>query len=122
MVIRGRYKRSVGRKGCRLIVSITALEQTRIRWYPETKEDRSLVLLEMEEILSTSQFTSSKRYPAFLRYVVDQALSGHSEDIKERSGSGWRGSTMRIFTGTRSTLSCRRDRMFLSFIATRLRQ
>jgi hypothetical protein len=39
----------------------------------------------MEKILASSQFSNSKRYPALLRYVVDQTLAGNGEQIKERT-------------------------------------
>jgi len=39
----------------------------------------------MEKILASNQFCNSKRYPALLRYVVDLALSGNGDQIKERT-------------------------------------
>ncbi len=39
----------------------------------------------METVLASSQFCNSKRYPALLRYVVDQALAGNGDQIKERT-------------------------------------
>jgi hypothetical protein len=40
---------------------------------------------ELERILASSPFQNSRRYPTFLRYVVEKALSGKSEDLKERT-------------------------------------
>ena len=40
---------------------------------------------QLERILSSSVFGTSKRYPAFLRFVVETTLDGHSECLKERT-------------------------------------
>jgi len=40
---------------------------------------------QVERICSSPPFSSSHRYPVLLRYVVEQTLSGHSEDLKERT-------------------------------------
>lgn len=39
----------------------------------------------LEKILSSPHFCNSKRYPALLRYVVEQTLTGNGEHIKERT-------------------------------------
>ena len=39
----------------------------------------------MEKVLASNQFCNSRRYPALLRYVVDLALSGNGDQIKERT-------------------------------------
>lgn len=44
-----------------------------------------LVQRELEKILLSTPFRSSKRSQQFLRYVVEQALQGHPENLKERS-------------------------------------
>src|SRR5258706_12869793 len=36
-------------------------------------------------MLVNPHFSHSKRYPALLRYVVEQALAGHTDQIKERT-------------------------------------
>ncbi len=40
---------------------------------------------QLARIVSSSLFRHSKRFPDFLRYTVEQALSGDTEDIKERT-------------------------------------
>jgi hypothetical protein len=40
---------------------------------------------ELELILASPHFRNSKRYPAFLRYVVERTLEGRAGEIKERS-------------------------------------
>src|ERR1700761_4312440 len=54
-------------------------------WHPETKADREAVLMELREVLASPQFCNSKRYPALLRYVVEQTLAGQAENLKERT-------------------------------------
>jgi hypothetical protein len=60
-------------------------EPNRVRWTPQSDEDRQAVHDAMENILASSQFSNSKRYPALLRYVVDQTLAGNGDQIKERT-------------------------------------
>jgi len=44
-----------------------------------------MVLGELNAILSSYHFRSSKRYPALLEYVVSKTLDGQSGDLKERT-------------------------------------
>ena len=44
-----------------------------------------MVLDELNAILSSYHFRSSKRYPALLEYVVSKTLDGQSGDLKERT-------------------------------------
>jgi hypothetical protein len=50
----------------------------------QTKPDPLIVRGELERVLSSDYFQTSKRCVAFLRYAVEQILSGHQE-LKERS-------------------------------------
>lgn len=54
------------------------------RWTPSSPEDRVDVIRALEEVLASRQFCNSKRYPALLRYIVEQTLNGHGDEIKER--------------------------------------
>ncbi len=54
-------------------------------WHPKTRQDEEEILQEMEKVLASPQFCNSKRYPALLQYVVQSALSGHSDLLKERT-------------------------------------
>ena len=47
--------------------------------------DTSSALAQLDRILSTPLFQHSKRYPAFLRYVVEQTVRGLSDELKERT-------------------------------------
>jgi hypothetical protein len=51
---------------------------------PTDPRDCEEVRNELERILADTRFQNSKRYPAFLRYVVLQALKGNTE-LKERT-------------------------------------
>jgi hypothetical protein len=51
---------------------------------PTTEEDRREVHRELERILASTPFKSSRRYPALLRHVVEKTLRGETDDLKER--------------------------------------
>ena len=53
-------------------------------WNPSSDAERSAVREQLERILAHPIFRNSKRYPAFLGYVVEQALLGRTEQLKER--------------------------------------
>ena len=40
---------------------------------------------ELQRVLESGEFSSSKRCQEFLRYVVDKTLAGHADDLKERT-------------------------------------
>ena len=54
-------------------------------WIPASEAERTLVLKELESMLASYHFHSSKRYPALLKYIVDATLDGRSGDLKERT-------------------------------------
>ena len=64
---------------------MTLLRTAREVWPIETAEDRHLVELELQKILASAHFCNSKRYPALLRYIVEHALAGRVEQLKERT-------------------------------------
>jgi hypothetical protein len=53
-------------------------------WIPTTPGDHTLVQQQLEKLLATSHFSSSRRYPSFLRFVVNNALAGQTDVLKER--------------------------------------
>jgi hypothetical protein len=57
----------------------------RRRWRPEAAAEKTEVRRELDAVLAAPSFANSKRYPAFLRYVVDKVLHGQAEDLKERT-------------------------------------
>jgi hypothetical protein len=64
---------------------MAAAVSERVAWHPETPEQKAAVRTVLAEILATSHFCNSKRYPAFLEYVVNAVLSGHGDELKERT-------------------------------------
>ncbi len=54
---------------------------------PAATEERrhSEILLQLDRIVASPFFKNSKRYPAFLRYVVEHTLAGDTEVLKERT-------------------------------------
>src|SRR5580658_8367258 len=54
-------------------------------WHPQTREDRNAVLRELKKVLASPHFSSSKRYPALLQYIVENTLAGKSDLLKERT-------------------------------------
>src|SRR5579859_2578806 len=54
-------------------------------WHPDTQHDREAILSELRQVLASAHFCNSKRYPALLEYVVEHALAGNTEMLKERT-------------------------------------
>jgi hypothetical protein len=54
-------------------------------WCPQSAEERDTVLRELQSIVDSPYFCNSKRYPALLRYVVENALAGRADLLKERA-------------------------------------
>ena len=53
-------------------------------WLPQTPEDRDAVLGQLDLLVAHPLFSQSKRYPALLRFVVEQTLEGNADQVKER--------------------------------------
>lgn len=54
-------------------------------WAPQTSEEQGEVLAELECITASPHFRTSRRYPTLLRFVVETALAGGAEGLKERT-------------------------------------
>jgi hypothetical protein len=52
---------------------------------PISDADQHVVREELERLLASPLFRNSRRYPAFMRYVVEHTLAGQSGLLKERS-------------------------------------
>src|SRR5882757_4182637 len=55
---------------------------------PTTQSDeteRRKLRDQLERIVTSSHFRNSRRYPAFLRFVVEHTLDGNIERLKERT-------------------------------------
>lgn len=46
---------------------------------------RAYILLHLEKMVSSRHFRNSKRYPTFLRFIVEQTLEGKTDLLKERT-------------------------------------
>lgn len=60
-------------------------EAHRVQRVPTSAEEIRLAREELERILTNVHFQRSSRYPAMLRYVVEQALAGKQAELKERT-------------------------------------
>lgn len=54
-------------------------------WHPGTAHEREAIQSELRLVLASPHFCNSKRYPALLEYVVEHALAGNPEMLKERT-------------------------------------
>src|ERR1700733_6205835 len=54
-------------------------------WHPQTQQERDAVLRELQNVLASPHFSNSKRYPALLKYIVENTLAGKSDLLKERT-------------------------------------
>jgi len=53
--------------------------------FPASDAERQAVRQELERLLASPLFRHSRRYPAFLRYVVERTVAGQGGLLKERS-------------------------------------
>lgn len=59
-------------------------EQVTEGWIPSGDAEKAAVQEQLERLLATPLFNSSKRYPSFLKFVVTRALAGQADQLKER--------------------------------------
>jgi len=60
------------------------VEQVAESWTPSSELEKTAVLQQLEKLLATPLFNSSKRYPSFLKFVVTRSLAGQTDQLKER--------------------------------------
>jgi hypothetical protein len=60
------------------------VEQVTESWTPSSELEKTAVQQQLEKLLATSLFNSSKRYPSFLKFVVTRSLAGQTDQLKER--------------------------------------
>jgi hypothetical protein len=53
-------------------------------WVPKSAEDKEKVRQQMNRLLETSHFKNSRRYPLLFRFIVEEALEGRGDLLKER--------------------------------------
>jgi hypothetical protein len=49
------------------------------------EDEKSAIQEQLERLLNNSYFSHSRRFPSFLRYVVEQTLAGQEDALKERT-------------------------------------
>ena len=49
------------------------------------EEEKFAILAQLERLLANTHFSHSRRFPAFLRYIVRATLSGQADMLKERT-------------------------------------
>src|SRR5262249_24492271 len=60
-------------------------EQETASWIPVSDQERTAVLEQLDRILGNPHFHLSKRFPSFLKFVVNETLAGRGENLKERT-------------------------------------
>jgi hypothetical protein len=61
------------------------VELSPFKWDPQTEAERQAVRQQLACVLESLPFKTSKRCPALLSHVVEKALQGKSDDVKERT-------------------------------------
>ncbi len=59
-------------------------EQVADSWTPSSEAEKAAVQQQLDKLLATPLFNSSKRYPSFLKYVITHSLAGQTDQLKER--------------------------------------
>ena len=60
-------------------------DQVTETWQPSNEAERVAIREQLEKLLLTNHFSASRRYPSFLRFVLQHTLAGESELLKERT-------------------------------------
>src|SRR5271156_1224362 len=50
-----------------------------------SEEEKSEIQLQLDRLLENSHFSHSKRFPSFLRFIVQEVLEGRGDQLKERT-------------------------------------
>jgi hypothetical protein len=50
-----------------------------------SEPEKAAIRAQLERLLANAHFSQSKRFPSFLRFVVEQTLAGDTDSIKERT-------------------------------------
>ena len=62
----------------------SSLNDERVVTIVESEEDIAILQQHLKEVVEGAAFRGSRRSGQFLRYVVDQAIAGHFDSLKER--------------------------------------
>ena len=52
---------------------------------PYTEEDKARIQLQLDRVLANIHFSNSKRFPSFLRFIVQEEIEGRGDQLKERT-------------------------------------
>jgi hypothetical protein len=63
---------------------IQAVMDEKTPWGPRSEEEKNQVRQQMQRLLETAHFKNSRRYPALLRFIVEETLEGRGDLLKER--------------------------------------
>jgi hypothetical protein len=50
-----------------------------------SEEDKHAIEAQLERLLANPHFSNSRRFPSFLRYIVNATINGHADLLKERT-------------------------------------
>src|SRR5271170_1081710 len=50
-----------------------------------SEEEKNAIHLQMERLVANPHFSHSRRFPSFLRFVIDHTISGRADVLKERT-------------------------------------
>jgi hypothetical protein len=50
-----------------------------------TEEQKTSIQLQLDRLLENSHFSHSKRFPSFLRFIIQEELEGRGDQLKERT-------------------------------------
>ena len=50
-----------------------------------TEEEKARIQLQLDRVLANVHFSNSKRFPSFLRFIVQEELEGRGDQLKERT-------------------------------------
>jgi hypothetical protein len=50
-----------------------------------TEQEKARIQVQLDRLLANSHFSNSKRFPSFLRFIVQEELEGRGDQLKERT-------------------------------------
>lgn len=63
---------------------MSSVDSAENAWWPRSEVERQQVRKQLNRVLQSPGFQNSRRYPNLLRFIVEQALEGKAEALKER--------------------------------------
>ncbi len=60
-------------------------EQEAGSWIALSEQDKTAILEQVDRLVQNPYFNHSKRYPSFLKFVVNETLAGRADSLKERT-------------------------------------